>query len=170
VRRTHGAEILQVTINPPPPRLGTTHWSTRLLARELGVSRDTVARVWREYGIKPWRAETFKFSTDPQPAVKVHDVVGLYLHPAERAVVWCVDEKSQIQARERTHPVCRVWLDRGLSSAPTIMSGMGPPICSPPWRSPPGTSLTSASLGTAIRSFWCSSSRWPPPGRAGSCR
>jgi transposase len=112
VRRTHRAEILQVTLNPPPPRLGTTHWSTRLLARELGVSRDTVARVWREYGIKPWRAETFKFSTDPQLAAKVHDVVGLYLHPPERAVVLCVDEKSQIQALERTQPVRRVWLDR----------------------------------------------------------
>ena len=97
VRRTHRAEILQVTLNPPPPRLGTTHWSTRLLARELGVSRDSVARVWREYGIKPWRAETFKFSTDPQLAAKVHDVVGLYLHPPERAVVLCVDEKSHFR-------------------------------------------------------------------------
>jgi transposase len=96
----------------PPPRLGTTHWSTRLLARELGVSRDTVGRVWREYGIKPWRAETFKFSTDPQLAAKVHDVVGLYLHPPERVVVLCVDEKSQIQALEHTQPVRRVWLDR----------------------------------------------------------
>ena len=102
----------QVTLNPPPARLGITHWSTRLLARELGVSRDTVARIWREYGVQPWRAETFKFSTDPQLAAKVHDVVGLYLHPPERAVVLCVDEKSQIQALERTQPVRRVWLDR----------------------------------------------------------
>ena len=59
------AEILSVTLNPPPARLGITHWSTRLLARQLGVSRDTVARVWREYGVQPWRAEAFKFSTDP---------------------------------------------------------------------------------------------------------
>ena len=87
------------------------HWS-RLLAHELGVSRDTIARIWREYGVQPWRAETFKFSTDPQLAAKVHDVVGLYLHPPERAVVLCVDEKSQIQALERTQPVRRVWLDR----------------------------------------------------------
>jgi transposase len=93
-------------------RLGITHWSTRLLAYELGVSRDTIARIWREYGVQPWRAETFKFSTDPQLAAKVHDVVGLYLHPPERAVVLCVDEKSQIQALERTQPVRRVWLDR----------------------------------------------------------
>jgi transposase len=96
VRRVRRTEILQITLSPPPARLGITHWSTRLLARELGVSRDTIARVWREYGVQPWRVATFKFSTDPQLAAKVHDVVGLYLHPPERAVVLCVDEKSQI--------------------------------------------------------------------------
>ena len=112
IRRARRAEILSVTLNPPPPRLGITHWSTRLLARELGVSRDTVARIWREYGVQPWRAETFKFSTDPQLAAKVQDVVGLYLHPPERAVVLCVDEKSQIQALERTQPMRRVWPGR----------------------------------------------------------
>ena len=112
VRRRRRAEILAVTLNPPPPRLGITHWSTRLLARELGVSRDTVARVWREYGVQPWRVETFKFSTDPQLAAKVHDVVGLYLDPPERAVVLCVDEKSQIQALERSQPIRRVWPGR----------------------------------------------------------
>jgi transposase len=108
VRRARRAEILAVTLNPPPPGLGITHWSTRLLARELGVSRDTVARVWREYGVQPWRAETFKFSTDPELEAKVRDVVGLYLDPPERAVVLCVDEKSQIQAVERTQPVRQV--------------------------------------------------------------
>jgi transposase len=112
VRRVRRTEILQITLNPPPARLGITHWSTRLLARELGVSRDTIARIWREYGIQPWRAATFKFSTDPQLAAKVHDVVGLYLHPPERAVVLCVDEKSQIQALERTQPVRQVWPGR----------------------------------------------------------
>jgi transposase len=112
VRRVRRTEILQVTLNPPPVRLGVTHWSTRLLARELGVSRDTIARVWREYGVQPWRVETFKFSTDPQLAAKVHDVVGLYLHPPEGAVVLCVDEKPQIQALERTQPVRGVWLGR----------------------------------------------------------
>jgi transposase len=112
VRQARRAEILSVTLNPPPPRLGITHWSTRLLARELGVSRDTIARIWREYGVQPWRAETFKFSTDPQLAAKVHDVVGLYLHPPERAVVLCVDEKSQIQALEPSQPVRGVWPGR----------------------------------------------------------
>jgi transposase len=109
VRRFRRAEILSATLNPPPPRLGITHWSTRLLARELGVSRDTIARIWREHGVQPWRVGTFKSSTDPELAAKVHDVVGLYLHPPDRAVVLCVDEKAQIQAVERTQPVRRVW-------------------------------------------------------------
>jgi transposase len=81
-----------------------THWSSRLLATELGVSNFTVARVWREYNLKPWQIQTFKFSTDPELDAKIHDVVGLYLHPPERAVVLCVDEKSQIQALDRTQP------------------------------------------------------------------
>jgi transposase len=71
VRRVRRTEILQITLSPPPARLGITHWSTRLLARELGVSRDTIARLWREYGVQPWRVATFKFSTDPQLAAKV---------------------------------------------------------------------------------------------------
>ena len=108
VRRSRRTEILQVTLSPPPPGLGITHWSTRLLAHKLGVSRDTIARVWREHGIQPWRTDTFKFSTDPELVVKVRDVVGLSLHPPERAVVLCADEKSQIQAMERTQPVRRV--------------------------------------------------------------
>ncbi len=89
----------------PPERLGVTHWSARLLGRELGISFATVARIWRKWDIQPHRVETFKFSTDPQLEAKVRDVVGLYLHPPEKAVVLCVDEKSQIQALERTQPV-----------------------------------------------------------------
>jgi hypothetical protein len=84
--------------------LGVTHWSSRLLGAELGISHSTVARVWAEHDVKPWQTETFKFSTDPQLAAKVRDVVGLYLDPPAHAVVLCVDEKSQIQALERTQP------------------------------------------------------------------
>jgi transposase len=102
VRRDRRAEILAVTLSPPPEHLGVTHWSSRLLADELGVSHNTVARVWQDYDLKPWRLETFKFSTDPELEAKVRDVVGLYLDPPERAVVVCVDEKSQIQALSRT--------------------------------------------------------------------
>src|SRR4029453_14292835 len=81
VRKDRQAEILAATLSPPPERLGGTHWSTPLLAAELGVSHNTVARSWRDHDLKPWRTETFKFSTDPQLEAKVRDVVGLYLHP-----------------------------------------------------------------------------------------
>jgi transposase len=99
------AQIIAATLEPPPERLAVTHWSTRLLAGELGIGDATVARAWRRYGIQPWRRETFKFSTDPQLEAKVRDVVGLYLNPPEKAVVLCVDEKSQIQALDRTAPI-----------------------------------------------------------------
>src|SRR3954468_1215221 len=97
--------VVAATLRPPPKRLGVTHWSSRLLARQLGVSNGTVARAWREYGVAPWRVETFKFSTDPELVAKVTDVVGLYLAPPENAIVLCVDEKSQIQALDRTAPM-----------------------------------------------------------------
>src|SRR3954470_1816841 len=88
-------EIVAATLKSPPAKLGVTHWSSRLLARHLKIGDATVARAWREYGIAPWRSETFKFSTDPELVAKVTDVVGLYLAPPENAVVLCVDEKSR---------------------------------------------------------------------------
>lgn len=99
------ARIIARTLEPPPSRLGVTHWSTRLLASELGVGDATVARCWRRFGLKPWRRETFKFSTDPELEAKVRDVIGLYLDPPEKAIVLCVDEKTQIQALDRTAPI-----------------------------------------------------------------
>ena len=99
------AQIIAATLEPPPQRLGVTHWSTRLLAAQLGIGDATVARAWRRYGVQPWRRQTFKFSTDPQLEAKVRDVVGLYLDPPATAVVLCVDEKSQIQALDRTAPI-----------------------------------------------------------------
>jgi transposase len=99
------AAIIAATLEPPPDRLGITHWSTRLLAGVLGVSDTAVARAWRRYGVQPWRRQTFKFSTDPQLEAKVRDVVGLYLNPPAKAIVLCVDEKSQIQALDRTAPI-----------------------------------------------------------------
>ncbi len=99
------AAIIAATLDPPPARLGVTHWSTRLLAHQLGIGDATVARAWRRYLIKPWRRQTFKFSTDPQLEAKVRDVVGLYLDPPDQAIVLCVDEKSQIQALNRTAPI-----------------------------------------------------------------
>jgi transposase len=96
--------FVTATLRPPPKKLGVTHWSSRLLAERLGVDHATVARAWAEYGVAPWRCETFKFSTDPELVAKVTDVVGLYLAPPENAIVLCVDEKSQIQALDRTAP------------------------------------------------------------------
>jgi transposase len=101
-RQVDRAKVITATLTPPPASLGVTHWSSRLLAERLGIEHSTVAGIWKEYGVKPWKAETFKFSTDPELEAKVVDVVGLYLAPPENAVVLCIDEKSQVQALNRT--------------------------------------------------------------------
>jgi transposase len=95
--------LIAMTLNERPA--GATHWSTRLLANKLGLSQSTVARVWRAFGLQPHRSETFKLSTDPLFVDKVRDIAGLYLNPPTKALVLCVDEKSQIQALDRTQPV-----------------------------------------------------------------
>ncbi len=82
-----------------------THWSTRDLARQVGMSPSSVGRIWRAFGLKPWATDTFKLSEDPQFIDKVRDVVGLYLNPPDKAVVLCVDEKTGIQALDRTQPI-----------------------------------------------------------------
>ena len=107
-KRLDDSAIITRTLEPPPQRLGVTHWSTRLLARDLGIGDASVARAWRRYLIQPFRRETFKFSTDPELEAKVRDIVGLYLDPPARAIVLCVDEKSQIQALDRTQPILPV--------------------------------------------------------------
>jgi transposase len=84
---------------------GQTHWSTRGLAKASGLSRMTVSRIWHAFGLQPHRADTFKLSPDPQLIEKVRDIVGLYMNPPEHALVLCVDEKSQIQALDRTQPL-----------------------------------------------------------------
>jgi hypothetical protein len=117
------------TLEPTPDKLGLTHWSSRLLARELGISNVTVAKVWQRWNIRPWRAETFKFSTDPQLDAKVRDIVGLYLNPPEQAIVLCLDEKSQVQALDRTAPILP--LRPGLPEKRTTMCATAPPPCSP---------------------------------------
>ncbi len=82
-----------------------THWSTRTLARQLDLSQTAISRIWRAFGLKPHRQESFKLSSDPFFVEKVRDIVGLYLSPPERAIVLCVDEKSQVQALDRTQPI-----------------------------------------------------------------
>ena len=96
------ARIIEKTLQSKPR--GQTHWSSRQMARDLGVHHSTVARVWRDHDLKPHRHKTFKLSRDPNYAAKLIDVVGVYLRPPEHAVVLCVDEKSQIQALDRTQP------------------------------------------------------------------
>ena len=94
-RTVDRAKILAATLTPPPAGLGITHWSSRLLAEHLGADASTVLRTWRHHRVQPWRAETFKFSTDPALEAKIRDVVGLYLAPPNNAVVLCVDEKTR---------------------------------------------------------------------------
>jgi transposase len=108
------AQVLADTVTPPPQALqaqGVTHWSARRLAQWLArhrgivVSHDSIVRLWRRFCLQPHRTEGFKFSTDPELEAKIRDVVGLYLDPPKGAVVVCLDEKSQIQALDRTQPI-----------------------------------------------------------------
>jgi len=95
-------EVVRITLEETPA--GATHWSTRTLAQYLGTNASTVARIWRAHGLKPHRVESFKLSNDPHFIEKLQDIVGLYLDPPEHALVLCCDEKTQIQALDRTQP------------------------------------------------------------------
>ena len=105
--RTLGDDLVEAVIVKTLESKPTdaTHWSTRSMARSMGISQTSISRIWRAFGLQPHRAESFKLSTDPLFVEKVRDVVGLYLDPPERAVVLCVDEKSQIQALARFQPI-----------------------------------------------------------------
>jgi transposase len=97
------ARVVALTLKPPPR--GLTHWSARELAQRTGLSHSTVHRIWQAHGLKPHRIETFKFSTDPEAEAKIRDIVGLYLNPPAHAAVISLDEKTQIQALNRTQPL-----------------------------------------------------------------
>ncbi len=97
------AEVVRVTQHETPAG-GSTHWTTRTLARKLGIGKDAVARIWADHNLKPWKVESYKISNDPQFEEKLIDVVGLYMNPPERAVVFSFDEKTQCQALDRTQP------------------------------------------------------------------
>ena len=97
------AEVVRVTLEETPED-GSTHWTTRSLAQRFGIGKDTVARIWRNHNLKPWKVDTFKISNDPDFEEKLVDVVGLYMDPPERAVVFSFDEKTQVQALDRTQP------------------------------------------------------------------
>lgn len=102
------AELIRKTIQTKPK--GLTHWTTRSMAKEIQISHQTVQRIWNAFGVQPHRQRHFKISTDPFFVEKVRDIVGLYLNPPDKAIVLCVDEKSQIQALDRTQPVLPIGL------------------------------------------------------------
>jgi hypothetical protein len=102
IRGAKIAAIVEATLHTKPPQ--ATHWSTRAMAKAQGVSEATVRRIWRQHHLQPHRVETFRLSRDPKFVEKLVDVVGLYLNPPDKALVLCVDEKSQIQALDRTQP------------------------------------------------------------------
>src|SRR2546428_3367312 len=105
-RKITDAQIEQIVVRTleSTPR-AQTHWSTRGLARATGLSRMTISRIWRAFGLQPHRTDTFKLSPDPLLIEKVRDIVGLYMNPPDHALVFCVDEQSQIQALDRTQPL-----------------------------------------------------------------
>ena len=95
------------------PDDGSTHWTTRLMAKRFGIGKDAVARIWRDHHLKPWKVDTFKISNDPDFEKNLVDVVGLYLNPPERAMVLSFDEKTQVQALDRTQPSLPMKRGRG---------------------------------------------------------
>jgi transposase len=97
------AEVVRLTLETKPAK--ATHWSTRSMAARVGISNERVARIWKAFGLQPHRSQSFQLSTDPLFVEKVRDVVGLYMSPPQNALVLCVDEKSQIQALERSQPI-----------------------------------------------------------------
>jgi transposase len=97
------AAVVHDTLHESPDD-GSTHWTTRTMAARFGIGKDTVARIWKDHNIKPWKTSTFKISSDPDFEAKLVDVVGLYLDPPERAVIFSFDEKTQVQALDRTQP------------------------------------------------------------------
>ena len=108
--------IVEATLHSRPT--GQTHWSTRTMAKQFGVSRSTVHEIWRARGLKPHLVKTVKVSADPAFEEKLVDVVGLYLNPPERAVVLCMDEKSQVQALDRTQPSLPMKKGRAIREVP----------------------------------------------------
>ena len=143
--------VITATLESTPR--DATHWSTRSLAAELGMSQSAVSRIWRAFGLAPHKQDSWKLSKDPLFVEKVRDVVGLYMDPPERAVVLCVSKKTQIQALNRTAPVFPM-LPGAPARAATITSVTAPPACMPHWTWPPARSSARYIPVIAPRSFW----------------
>jgi transposase len=150
-------DVVVATLESTPGK--DTHWSRASMAARTGLSKSTIGRIWRKFDLKPHLQDSFKLSTDPLFVEKVVDVVGLYHNPPERAVVLCVDEKSQIQALDRSQPVLP-------SGAPMTTAGTALPACSPRSTSltaPSSASCTAATGRSSSRSSWPGSTRPCPP-------
>ena len=157
--------VLVQTLESQPP--AATHWSTRSMARHSGISTSSVGRIWRAFGLQPHRSETFKLSQDPLFVDKVRDVVGLYLNPPDHALVLCVDEKSQIQALDRTQPLLPMRPRQIRRRTATMTHITAPPrSLAPRSTSPPAGSSTTAPSTTARSNF----PPLPPPRSEPPCR
>jgi hypothetical protein len=141
--------IIDATLQSRPK--GHTHWSCRLMAASQGVSKSTVSNVWRSHNLKPHQTKTFKLSRDPKFLEKLTDVVGLYLNPPDKAFVLCVDEKSQIQALNRTQPGLPLKKGR-CGTMPTTTRGTARRPCLPHWICWKVRSSAISTNGTDIRS------------------
>src|ERR1017187_10596854 len=159
-------EVIVATLEETPDH--ATHWSRKSMAARSGLSKSTVGRIWRDFGLKPHLADGFKLSSDPLFVEKVVDVVGLYHNPPEKAVGGCVDEKSQIQALDRSSPVLPM-MPGMPERRTTTMSGTASPPFSPRPASPTGPSSARSTASTARPSSGSSrspSARWCPRARA----
>ncbi|EGO93394.1 Feruloyl esterase (plasmid) [Acidiphilium sp. PM] len=159
------AETIRLTLETTPP--GATHWSLRLMARAVGYVPSTIHRIWCAFGLQPHRSETFKLSNDPLFVEKVRDIVGLYMAPPERALVLCVDEKSQIQALDRTQPLLPMRPGQ-IERRTHDYTRHAEPRCSPRSTSPPVRSSAAATPSTVPASSGSSSTRSRPTCRATS--
>jgi len=145
------AKVLEATRRKPKD--GSTHWSCRKLAAQLGISKDTVQRIWHRAGLKPHRLERYMASDDPELERKATDIIGLYLHPPQHAAVFCVDEKSAIQALDRLDPVLSMSPGRaerhGLNTIATVRCR-----CTPLWMCVVGKSTAKRLPATPATSSW----------------
>src|SRR3954469_940623 len=166
-------QVVTATLEQAPPDAGT-HWSTRMMAAHTGLTQTAVSRIWRAFELKPHKVDYWKLSTDPHFVDKLYDVVGLYLDPPERALVLCVDEKSQVQALDRSAPVLpmmpaaperqtHTYIRHGHPPRP---SATARPACSPHSIWPPATSTAACTASTgppsSARSSTSSTARSPP--------
>ena len=140
-RKITDADVERVVTQTPETRPeAATHWITRGMAQAAGLLQSSVGRIWRAFGLRPHRAETFKLSSDPYFVEKVRDVVGLYMSPPERAIVLCVDEKSPVQALDRTQPLLPMTLGQAERRTHDYVRNGTTTLCSlRPSTSPPAT-------------------------------